>query len=103
MCWGYRFSLHAVSVPCCLAYPAPPCQAFVLFRAVTTTPNPVMSRATIPQQDSVKEYLTSNVTMLKWMIAEGYGDKRTIARRIAKVRAVATLRARDAQLGLVSL
>jgi hypothetical protein len=25
--------------------------------------------------------------MLKWMIAEGYGDKRTIARRIAKVRA----------------
>jgi aconitate hydratase 2/2-methylisocitrate dehydratase len=34
----------------------------------------------------VKEYLTSNVTMLKWMIAEGYGDKRTIARRIAKVR-----------------
>jgi aconitate hydratase 2/2-methylisocitrate dehydratase len=28
------------------------------------------------------EYLTSNVVMLKWMIAQGYGDKRTIARRI---------------------
>jgi aconitate hydratase 2/2-methylisocitrate dehydratase len=31
---------------------------------------------------SVKEYLTSNITMLKWMIAEGYGDARTISRRI---------------------
>jgi aconitate hydratase 2/2-methylisocitrate dehydratase len=28
------------------------------------------------------EYLTSNVVMLKWMIVQGYGDKRTIARRI---------------------
>lgn len=25
--------------------------------------------------------------MLKWMIAEGYGDKRTILRRIAKMEA----------------
>ncbi|MGB2325251.1 MAG: bifunctional aconitate hydratase 2/2-methylisocitrate dehydratase [Pseudomonadales bacterium] len=33
-------------------------------------------------EDSVAEYLRSNVVMLKWMIAEGYGDKRTIARRI---------------------
>ena len=33
-------------------------------------------------EDSVSEYLRSNVVMLKWMIAEGYGDKRTIARRI---------------------
>lgn len=33
-------------------------------------------------EDSVTEYLRSNVVMLKWMIAEGYGDKRTIARRI---------------------
>lgn len=31
---------------------------------------------------SVTEYLTSNITMLKWMIAQGYGDARTIARRI---------------------
>ena len=29
------------------------------------------------------EYITSNVTLLKWMIDEGYGDSRTIARRIA--------------------
>ena len=33
-------------------------------------------------EESVKEYLTSNITMLKWMISEGYGDARTIARRI---------------------
>ena len=33
-------------------------------------------------EESVKEYLTSNITLLKWMIAEGYGDARTIARRI---------------------
>ncbi|MGQ7249418.1 bifunctional aconitate hydratase 2/2-methylisocitrate dehydratase [Halomonas sp. V046] len=31
---------------------------------------------------SVTEYLKSNVTLLKWMIANGYGDKRTIERRI---------------------
>ena len=31
---------------------------------------------------SVKEYLTSNITMLKWMISQGYGDVRTISRRI---------------------
>ncbi|QEQ98380.1 bifunctional aconitate hydratase 2/2-methylisocitrate dehydratase [Neptunomonas concharum] len=30
----------------------------------------------------IKEYLTSNITMLKWMISEGYGDVRTIERRI---------------------
>ena len=33
-------------------------------------------------EESVIEYLKSNVTMLKWMIAEGYGDVRTITRRI---------------------
>lgn len=33
-------------------------------------------------EESVKEYLTSNITLLKWMIAEGYGDARTLARRI---------------------
>jgi len=29
----------------------------------------------------IKEYLTSNVTLLRWMIREGYGDARTIERR----------------------
>ena len=33
-------------------------------------------------EKSVAEYLTSNITMLKWMISEGYGDARTMARRI---------------------
>ncbi|MEJ2763973.1 bifunctional aconitate hydratase 2/2-methylisocitrate dehydratase [Photobacterium sp. MCCC 1A19761] len=33
-------------------------------------------------QASVAEYLESNIVMLKWMIAEGYGDRRTIERRI---------------------
>lgn len=33
-------------------------------------------------EESVKEYLTSNITLLKWMISEGYGDARTLARRI---------------------
>jgi len=31
---------------------------------------------------SVAEYLTSNMTMLKWMISQGYGDARTMARRV---------------------
>jgi aconitate hydratase 2/2-methylisocitrate dehydratase len=31
---------------------------------------------------SVTEYLNSNITLLKWMISEGYGDARTISRRI---------------------
>lgn len=30
----------------------------------------------------IREYLNSNITLLKWMIAEGYGDARTIQRRI---------------------
>ncbi len=33
-------------------------------------------------EDSVAEYLRSNIVMLKWMLAEGYGDVRTIERRI---------------------
>ena len=33
-------------------------------------------------EDSVAEYLKSNITMLKWMISEGYGDTRTLSRRI---------------------
>lgn len=31
---------------------------------------------------SIAEYLSSNVVMLKWMLSEGYGDVRTIERRI---------------------
>ena len=34
-------------------------------------------------QASIEEYLNSNIVMLKWMISEGYGDRRTIERRIA--------------------
>ena len=30
----------------------------------------------------IREYLSSNITLLKWMIAGGYGDVRTIERRI---------------------
>ncbi len=33
-------------------------------------------------KEPIVEYLSSNVTLLKWMISEGYGDPRTIARRI---------------------
>ncbi len=32
--------------------------------------------------ESISEYLNSNIVMLKWMISEGYGDVRTIERRI---------------------
>ena len=37
------------------------------------------------QPEPIGEYLSSNVTMLKWMIAEGYGDRRTMERRIANM------------------
>ncbi|MFZ2170143.1 MAG: bifunctional aconitate hydratase 2/2-methylisocitrate dehydratase [Methylococcaceae bacterium] len=30
----------------------------------------------------IREYLSSNITLLKWMITEGYGDARTLERRI---------------------
>ena len=33
-------------------------------------------------KEPVAEYLRSNITLLKWMIAEGYGDVRTLQRRI---------------------
>ncbi|MBT0724314.1 bifunctional aconitate hydratase 2/2-methylisocitrate dehydratase [Rosenbergiella sp. S61] len=33
-------------------------------------------------QAPIIEYLNSNIVLLKWMIAEGYGDRRTIERRI---------------------
>lgn len=32
-------------------------------------------------EEKVAEYLRSNIVMLKWMIAEGYGDARTLSRR----------------------
>ncbi|MCE2570747.1 bifunctional aconitate hydratase 2/2-methylisocitrate dehydratase [Motilimonas eburnea] len=32
------------------------------------------------------EYLNSNIVMLKWMLAEGYGDARTIERRITAMQ-----------------
>ncbi|MGZ8173734.1 MULTISPECIES: bifunctional aconitate hydratase 2/2-methylisocitrate dehydratase [Methylobacter] len=35
----------------------------------------------------IREYLNSNITLLKWMIAEGYGDVRTIERRIKAMEA----------------
>lgn len=38
-------------------------------------------------KDPIIEYITSNVTMLKWMISEGYGDARTIGRRIEAMEA----------------
>merc|ERR1712087_213952 len=38
-------------------------------------------------KEPIIEYLSSNITMLKWMIAEGYGDARTIKRRIASMEA----------------
>ena len=37
-------------------------------------------------EKSVAEYLTSNMTMLKWMISEGYGDARTMARRVENMQ-----------------
>ena len=50
-------------------------------------------------EDSVAEYLRSNVTLLRWMIAEGYGDVRTLERRVRKMEewlAEPTLMAADA-------
>ncbi|HFB64098.1 MAG TPA: bifunctional aconitate hydratase 2/2-methylisocitrate dehydratase [Aeromonadales bacterium] len=37
-------------------------------------------------KEPIIEYLNSNITMLKWMISEGYGDARTISRRIEKMQ-----------------
>ncbi len=36
--------------------------------------------------ESVAEYLESNIVLLKWMISNGYGDERTLARRIEKMQ-----------------
>jgi aconitate hydratase 2/2-methylisocitrate dehydratase len=38
-------------------------------------------------KEPIIEYITSNVTMLKWMVATGYSDVRTINRRIAAMEA----------------
>jgi aconitate hydratase 2/2-methylisocitrate dehydratase len=35
------------------------------------------------EEDAVAEYLRSNITLLRWMINEGYGDPRTLERRAA--------------------
>ena len=37
-------------------------------------------------KEPIIEYITSNITMLKWMIAQGYGDVRTITRRINEMQ-----------------
>jgi aconitate hydratase 2/2-methylisocitrate dehydratase len=36
-------------------------------------------------EESIAEYLNSNITMLRWMINEGYGDPRTLERRARKM------------------
>lgn len=38
-------------------------------------------------QEPIIEYLNSNITLLKWMIANGYEDERTITRRIKAMEA----------------
>merc|ERR1711959_709032 len=38
-------------------------------------------------KEPIMEYINSNIVMLKWMIANDYGDRRTIERRIAKMEA----------------
>ena len=38
-------------------------------------------------KEPITEYLQSNIVMLKWMLAEGYGDVRTISRRIQAMEA----------------
>lgn len=36
-------------------------------------------------EESIAEYLNSNITMLRWMINDGYGDPRTLERRARKM------------------
>ncbi len=38
-------------------------------------------------EDTIAEYLRSNVTLLRWMIKDGYGDVRTLERRAQKMEA----------------
>ncbi len=35
--------------------------------------------------EPVKEYIRSNVSLLKWMVKDGYGNQETIARRVAAI------------------
>ncbi|MBK5351149.1 bifunctional aconitate hydratase 2/2-methylisocitrate dehydratase [Pseudomonas sp. TH41] len=38
-------------------------------------------------KESITEYLSSNITLLRWMIGEGYGDARTLERRAQAMEA----------------
>jgi aconitate hydratase 2/2-methylisocitrate dehydratase len=38
-------------------------------------------------ESAIAEYLRSNITLLRWMISEGYGDRRTLERRAQKMEA----------------
>ncbi|WP_313314372.1 bifunctional aconitate hydratase 2/2-methylisocitrate dehydratase [Stutzerimonas nitrititolerans] len=38
-------------------------------------------------EEAIAEYLTSNITLLRWMISEGYGDARTLERRAQAMEA----------------
>jgi aconitate hydratase 2/2-methylisocitrate dehydratase len=38
-------------------------------------------------KEPIIEYMTSNITLMKWMIANGYSDARTLARRIQAMEA----------------
>jgi aconitate hydratase 2/2-methylisocitrate dehydratase len=38
-------------------------------------------------KEPIEEYLRSNIVLLKWMIEQGYGDIRTLTRRIAAMEA----------------
>ncbi len=38
-------------------------------------------------KEPIAEYLNSNITLMKWMIANGYEDKRTLGRRIQAMQA----------------
>jgi aconitate hydratase 2/2-methylisocitrate dehydratase len=38
-------------------------------------------------REPIMEYMTSNITLMKWMIANGYQDKRTLERRIRAMEA----------------
>ncbi len=38
-------------------------------------------------KEPIIEYMTSNITLLKWMLSEGYGDQRTLERRITAMEA----------------
>ncbi|MCH3841348.1 hypothetical protein LZB81_10005, partial [Campylobacter jejuni] len=38
-------------------------------------------------KEPIIEYINSNIVMLKWMIANGYEDERTLGRRIKAMEA----------------